>query len=151
MKLSALFALISAFQIAVAAAPAVGPVAQTSESLFNITSFIAQSPFEDNRQTMTATITAYSSTPDQTDDTPCITASGYDVCENPYNRNVVAANFVPIGTKMQIPALFGDKVFTVEDRMHERFNDRIDVWFPDRSSAKKFGKQSEVTVIVFEG
>lgn len=79
-------------------------------------------------------ITAFSSTPDQTDDTPFITASGKHV-----HDGTVAANFLPFGTKIKIPKYFGDKVFVVEDRMNKRFSDRIDIWFPDRESAKNFG------------
>lgn len=88
------------------------------------------------------TVTGYSSTADQTDDSPFTTASNKHVTDG-----FVAANFLPFGTHIQIPKLFGNKVFTVEDRMHERFNDRIDVWFPDRATALKFGKRS-VEVIV---
>src|SRR3989338_9520428 len=74
--------------------------------------------------------TAYSSTPDQTDSTPFITANGTYVFDG-----LVAANFLPFHTKIKIPEMFGDKVFTVEDRMHPRFSDRIDVWFPNRELA----------------
>ncbi|MCX6731821.1 MAG: hypothetical protein NTX55_02435 [Candidatus Parcubacteria bacterium] len=83
---------------------------------------------------ITVPITAYSSTPDQTDDSPFIVANGTFV-----HDGVVAANFLPFGTKIKIPGVFGEKVFTVEDRMHRRFKQRIDVWFPDRQSALKFG------------
>ena len=92
---------------------------------------------------MVVTLTGYSSTEDQTDDTPFITASNTHVRDG-----VVAANFLPLGTHIQIPKLFGDKVFIVEDRMHERFNDRVDIWFPARDTAVKFGKQlTEIVVL----
>ena len=79
-------------------------------------------------------ITAYSSSPDETDSTPFITASGS------YVRNgVVAANFLPFGTQIRIPEIFGDQIFTVEDRLHKMYNDRIDVWFPSKGEALKFG------------
>ncbi len=81
-------------------------------------------------------VTAYSSTPDQTDSTPFITASGTYVRDG-----IVAANFLPIGTKVRMPDLYGEKVFTVEDRMNQRFSDRMDIWMPDRSSAQVFGKR----------
>ncbi|MBI2024881.1 MAG: 3D domain-containing protein [Candidatus Harrisonbacteria bacterium] len=88
-------------------------------------------------------MTAYSSTPDQTDDTPFITASGAHVRDG-----IVAANFLPIGAVIKIPELFGEKVFVVEDRMHRRFSDRVDIWMPDRESAKKFGiRQAEIVVL----
>jgi len=79
-------------------------------------------------------VTAYSSTPDQTDDTPFITASGSHV-----RNGVIASNFLAFGTQVRLPALFGDKVFTVEDRLRADYNDRVDVWFPTKAEAKKFG------------
>lgn len=79
-------------------------------------------------------ITAYSSTPEETDDTPFITASGTRVRDG-----IVATNLLPFGTKIQIPELFGDKVFVVEDRMHERKANNVDVWMPTKSQALKFG------------
>lgn len=87
------------------------------------------------------TVTAYSSTPDQTDDTPCITADGFDVCANGI-ENVVAANFLPIGTQVKIPDYFGDQVFTVHDRMNRRYGDRVDVWMVSRAKAIEFGRRT---------
>jgi len=94
---------------------------------------IAKAP-ENVYREMVVEATAYSSTFDQTDDSPFIAANGTFV-----HDGVVAANFLPFGTKIKIPGVFGEKVFTVEDRMHRRFKQRIDVWFPDRESALKFG------------
>lgn len=85
-------------------------------------------------QQMWVVMTAYSSTPDQTDSTPFITASGTHVRDG-----IVAANFVRIGTKVRIPDLYGNKVFVVEDRMHARFRYRMDIWMPTRAQAKHFG------------
>lgn len=40
-------------------------------------------------------------------------------------------------------------MFVVEDRMNRRYQDRVDIWFPDRESAKIFGiKQAEIHVII---
>ena len=92
-----------------------------------------------------AVMTAYSSTPDQTDDSPFITAS------NKYVRDgIVANNLLPFGTKVKIPALYGDKIFVVEDRMNKRMgNHRFDIWMPDRTSALIFGVKS-VEIVVLE-
>lgn len=89
---------------------------------------------EPNVTRMTVTTTAYSSTPDQTDDTPFVTASGTQVREG-----VVAANFLPIGTAIRIPELYGNRVFTVEDRMHPRKGYQVDIWFPSKAEALRFG------------
>lgn len=94
--------------------------------------------FQETRATSVKSLklTAYSSSPDETDDTPDITASGTKT-----RPGVVAANFLPFGTKVRIPGLFGEQVFTVEDRMHSRFQDRLDIWFPTKEEAKRFGLQ----------
>lgn len=88
-------------------------------------------------------LTAYSSTEDQTDSTPFIAASGKHVYDG-----IVAANFLPFGTKIKIPSLFGDRIFTVDDRMNKRFQNRVDIWFADRDSAINFGLKTAVIEIV---
>lgn len=86
---------------------------------------------------MELTVTGYSSSVDETDDDPHITASG-----SATRDGVVATNLLPFGTKVRIPGEFGDKIFVVEDRMHRRFADRIDIWFPSKNEAKQFGKKN---------
>ena len=81
-------------------------------------------------------LTAYSSSPNETDDTPFITASGIHT-----HDGVVAANFLPFGTRIRIPDIFGDRVFTVEDRLKKIYNDRIDIWFASKKEALNFGSQ----------
>ena len=88
-------------------------------------------------------ITAYTSRPEETDSTPFITASGSGV-----RMGIVASNFLPIGTQIKMPELFGDKVFYVEDRMNPRYKDRIDVWLPSLEEAKKFGvKKAKILIL----
>jgi 3D (Asp-Asp-Asp) domain-containing protein len=97
----------------------------------------------ENPKMLEVLITAYSSTPEQTDDTPFITASG-----NYVRSGVVAANFLPLGTKIRIPEVFGDKIFVVEDRTHEKYSDRVDVWLPTKEEATRFGvKISEIEIL----
>ena len=87
--------------------------------------------------------TAYSSTKDQTDDTPFITAMGTHVRDG-----VVAANFLPLGTVIRIPEIFGEKTFVVEDRMNKRYDFRLDLWFPTRGEAKQWGlKKVKIEVV----
>jgi 3D (Asp-Asp-Asp) domain-containing protein len=84
---------------------------------------------------MKVVVTGYSSTIWETDETPELTASGTQVREG-----VVASNGLPIGTKIKIPEIFGDKIFVIEDRMNPRVGPyHIDIWFPDYSQAKNFG------------
>lgn len=87
-----------------------------------------------DKKTLFVTVTAYSSTPDQTDDSPFIMASGNRVYDG-----AIAANFLPVGTKVMLPELYGKKVFTVEDKTHRRFSDRVDIWMQTREEALQFG------------
>lgn len=89
------------------------------------------------------TLTGYSSTPDQTDDTPFITARGTHVRDG-----IVAANFLPFGTKLKIDG-FGDKIFVVEDRMNKRYTSRVDIWFASREEALQFGIRT-LTIHIIE-
>ncbi len=105
-----------------------------------------QFPVSGERQaahTIWVVVTAYSSTPDQTDSTPCITANGHDLCtqyEEQNEGNTIAANFLRFGKQVRLPELFGDKTFVVRDRMNERYGyGRIDIWMPTREEAKQFG------------
>ncbi len=94
-------------------------------------------------RTVTVTATAYSSSVDETDDTPFITAKGTYVRDG-----IIAANFLPFGTAVKIPGMFGDKIFVVEDRMNKRYTDRIDVWMPSKQEAFQFGKRKVLIEIV---
>ena len=86
-------------------------------------------------KTVKMMVTAYSSTINQTDSTPRITASNKEVFDG-----LVANNKFPFGTKIRIPALFGDKIFIIEDRMHQRKGDyHVDIWFSKYRQAKEFG------------
>ncbi len=95
------------------------------------------------KKTLKVRLTAYSSTPDQTDGDPFTTANGTQVRDG-----IVAANFLPFNTLIKIPELYGDKVFVVTDRMNARFQHNVDIWFPDRVTAMKFGSKTASIVIV---
>ncbi len=89
------------------------------------------------------TLTAYSSTPEQTDDSPFVTAAGTFV-----HDGIVAANSLPFGTKILIPDIFGDKIFTVEDRMAPQNYHKIDIRFPSTDKAMEFGvKHAKILIL----
>lgn len=83
-------------------------------------------------------LTAYNSEAGQTDNSPCTTANGFNVCKHGV-EDTIAANFLKFGSRVKIPALFGDRVFVVRDRMNARYGNRIDVWMKQKSDAIKFG------------
>ena len=91
----------------------------------------------------TVNSSAYASSPYQTDSTPCITAVGTRV-----RPGVVASNFLPIGTVLEVNGL----KFIVEDRMNARYDGYfVDLWFSSTSQALEFGRKSlEITVVGYE-
>lgn len=89
-------------------------------------------------RTIRVLATGYSSTEEQTDSDPFITAAGTRVREG-----IVASNLLSFGTKIKIPELYGDKIFIVEDRMSwEKGKYQIDIWFPEYWQALNFGTKS---------
>jgi len=117
-------------------------LAETSDSLATVgeNSLLPQAypfypPFK--IQKIRVVITAYSSSPWETDDNPYITASGEWVREG-----IVANNLLPFGTEVRIPELYGDKTFVVEDRMHwSKGYYHVDIWFPSYEEALDFGSK----------
>lgn len=85
-------------------------------------------------------ISAYSPSPDQTDDTPFINAMGLLV-----KTGDVANNCLPFGSKVQI---YG-KTYTVRDRMNKRYGcDHFDILMLSYDDAVRHGRQiSKVTLL----
>jgi 3D (Asp-Asp-Asp) domain-containing protein len=136
----ALLMNVSTVPVAISKDADIGPI---FEEYLQDTSLVAKTPLEEGVRRLTVDVTAYSSTPDQTDDTPFITASGAHVADG-----IVAANFLPLHTKVKIPELYGEKVFVVEDRMNRRYTYRMDIWMESREDALKFGlKRAEIVVL----
>jgi 3D (Asp-Asp-Asp) domain-containing protein len=125
-------------------------IALIIDSMKNKTKPYGHLPMSENasaRRTYQIPVTAYTSEVGQTDDTPCITASGLDVCKRD-TENIVATNFLPLGTRVRMPELYGDRVFYVEDRMNGRYHYKMDVWMKEKEAAKQFGVQY-TTIEVF--
>jgi len=87
---------------------------------------------------ITVPVTAYNSEVGQTDSTPCITANGFNLCKN-NEQNVIAANFLPFGTKVRFPDYDPNTIYTVQDRMNKRYAYRADIWMKTKGEAIKFG------------
>ncbi len=90
-------------------------------------------------------VTGYSSSRDQCDDDPFITAANTQV------RDGIVALSRDLLRRYNPDAPFdwGDKVhiegvgeFVVEDSMNARYRHRADIWFPNRSSAANWGIRS---------
>lgn len=122
--------------------------ATSTEAITTATSTEATStPDYKVKSTSVHVMTAYNSEVGQTDNSPCITANGFDVCKHG-QEDTIAANFLKFGTKVRIPELYGDRIFVVRDRMNVKHPNRVDIWMKDRSSAIKFGvKTAKIQVL----
>ena len=89
-----------------------------------------------------ASISAYNSVPEQTDNTPCLGAGGH-ICGR---DDVVANNCLPIGTMVQIDG----KIYEVYDRMNSRYGcEYFDIYMGmDIQGAKEFGRQIKEVIIL---
>ena len=85
----------------------------------------------------TAEASAYTSRPEETDDTPCISANGMDICQ--YDGCIVATNHLPLNTYIEIEG-FGKCL--VADRMNRRYTYNIDIYFIYYQDAINFGRKS---------
>jgi 3D (Asp-Asp-Asp) domain-containing protein len=80
-----------------------------------------------------AVVTAYSSSPDETWGDPFITSSGRRVA-----AGVIACpRRFPFGTRFRI----GSAVYTCWDRLHQRYDQRFDIWKATKEEALEFGRR----------
>lgn len=89
-------------------------------------------------RTVSITVTSYNSEPGQTDNTPCITANGFDLCKHGI-ENVIATNYLPFGTKVKFPEIDAERIYTVQDRMNARYYKRADIWMKNKADSRTFG------------
>lgn len=89
-----------------------------------------------------AEVTAYSSTVDQTDNDPFITASG----ERVRKGGIACPNWLEFGDRVEIEG----KEYECNDVMNKRYRDGkyFDIWFESRQQALNFGRQRLAVVIV---
>jgi 3D (Asp-Asp-Asp) domain-containing protein len=88
------------------------------------------------------TLTGYSSTPDQTDGDPFVAAWGDDV------RVLRARGYVTLAVSRDLEELLPPgTVLLVADRMHHRWVRRVDIHFPSRGEAVKFGVRRGMVMV----
>jgi 3D (Asp-Asp-Asp) domain-containing protein len=93
------------------------------------------------------TITAYSSSVDQCDSTPHLTASAQPVRVGilAVSRDLIEEMGLAFGQRVLLP---GYGLFEVRDLMHPRWRRKVDIWESDREAAKLFGKQQGTLIWV---
>jgi len=88
-------------------------------------------------------ITAYNPVKSQTDHTPCISASGLNVCK--MEKLVCACSReYEFGTKF----LINGQVWECYDRLARKYDNRIDLLMYNYKDAKEFGKQLLEVIII---
>ena len=87
-----------------------------------------------NIRTTKVTLTAYSSTRDQCDATPHITASNTSVRRGviAVSRDLIDEVGLHFGQRVLIP---GHGIFEVQDTMNDRWRRRVDIWHGDKEAA----------------
>ncbi len=85
------------------------------------------------RRIVTVISTAYSSDTWQNWGNPCLPYfESFNLCEQ-FEENgledTIATNMLAIGTKVRFPDIYGDKVFTVRDKMNKKYNGQYRVDF----------------------
>lgn len=92
--------------------------------------------------------TAYNSLAAQTDATPHITATGTRTRPGVVALSRDMLRLFPYGTRVRITPLNGShpyvngRIFIVEDTMHARKTNQVDIWMPTRSQAMQWGVRS---------
>jgi 3D (Asp-Asp-Asp) domain-containing protein len=94
-------------------------------------------------------VTAYNAgDPGQTDDTPCISASGENICKAlAKGKKRCAANFVPLGSRLYVDKI---GVCLVTDRTNKRYLNRVDIAMQkdEYQKARRFGRQKLAVKII---
>lgn len=102
-------------------------------------------------QTLTVTMTAYSSEVIQTDSTPFTTSTGETVRPGivAVSRDLLGTA-LPYGTKLRVAEIKDDPracgawdpgiILEVQDTMHRRKRNQVDLWVPSRQEALQWGR-----------
>jgi len=94
------------------------------------------------KEQVLATITAYNTIPEQTDNTPCLGAGG-NICGR--NNVVACPRSIPLGTWV----IIDNEYYQCLDRLALKYDDRFDISFDkDIEGAKEFGKQNKEVLII---
>lgn len=92
--------------------------------------------------------TAYNSLAAQTDSNPYITATGTRTRPGVVALSRDMLRIFPYGTRLRIEPLNGSypyltgRTFIVEDTMHARKTNQVDIWMPTRQQAMQWGVRS---------
>lgn len=97
--------------------------------------YVAEPTVEANYEIVTAEVSAYSSSVDETDEDPFIMASGKHV----YDGALACPSRLDFGTEVEIDGI----MYVCEDRMNRRYRDKenYDIWKQSKEDAKAWGRR----------
>ena len=104
-------------------------------------------------RSMVVKATAYNSLANQTDSTPHVTATGTRTRPGVIALSRDLLRTFPYGTRVTLQDLsgrynFAGRVFVVEDTMHVRKFNQVDIWMPTYNEAMRFGtSQVRITAL----
>lgn len=109
-----------------------------SNSFLPITAFTSDGFSEGEK--LIRVVTAYYPVPWETDDEPCIIASGMNVCKIDLEKRKICAcsRKYPFGTKF----LINGEVWECQDRLNIKYDDRIDLLVKNKQEMKNWGKRT---------
>jgi 3D (Asp-Asp-Asp) domain-containing protein len=131
-SIKAFFAMLAFIAVAILLLIALTPPAEAQE-------VTPQSDHFRQATNMVATVTAYTSSEDETDSTPFENASG----TRPARGSVACPRTLAFGTQVVIDG----KTYTCDDRMHSKYADRFDVWVESKAEAFEWGRRELAVVI----
>ena len=101
-------------------------------------------PQSGNYLKFTATVTAYNSSPDQTDATPYLAA-----WNNPVYDGMIAVSrdLERLGLSRGVKVEIDGVEFVIDDRMHRRKKRQFDIWMEDKEDAENWGRQRKEVII----
>jgi 3D (Asp-Asp-Asp) domain-containing protein len=127
-------------------------------ALVLLSTFVVAKSGHSGRGSYVLSGTAYTSTVRQTDRSPHITATGARTKLGVVALSRDMLRYIPYGSVITIQdygssrgkfnSFLASRQFVVEDTMHRRMQNKIDVWLPDYGTAIRFGKRTlKVTVV----
>lgn len=90
-----------------------------------------------------AVVTAYTSSSDETDEDPAVTASG----ENAGPGSIACPDRLSFGTKVEVAG----RILICNDRMHKRYRDKehYDIWMASKEEAREWGRR-QLAISIYE-
>lgn len=143
MKLRTLWLVVIISTLALILSSLISSYAQASEAQK------AGLPKASNGKREVKVITGFNSTPEQTDEEPCLSANGENICELYKSGSNSCASSLPFGTRLYIQGL-GECI--VRDRLAVKYAQRIDWYFGGKeriNAARSFGKK-KILVFIYD-